>query len=273
MALLGGNYATISQENFQTFNGPPFPLTSSVTQSKLTPTYSLIYKPVSWVSTYATYSESLQNGSPVPLNQGYTNGGQLLPPYLGKQYEIGAKADYAGVLWTVAWFNINKANEYTRFNSDGTFTLLQDGRQVHQGIELTATGNIAPGLRVLGGVTWMDAKVVNSGDPLLDNKRPVNVANNFAKVSLEYDLPFLRGLTLTGGVYYVGKAPADAVNVVWLDSYVTADIGLRYRTILPTGQETIWRLNISNLTNHAYWLSNNYVGAPRTVSFSGTIKF
>jgi iron complex outermembrane receptor protein len=54
---------------------------------------------------------------------------------------------------------------------------------------------------------------------------------------------------------------------------VTEDVGLRYRTTLPTGQETIWRLTVKNLTNHAYWMSNEYVGAPRTIAFSGTVKF
>ncbi len=268
--LLGGNYATIGEQNFQTVF-PPYVLQSAINQSKLTPTYSLIYKPVSWATTYATYSESLQPGQNV--GPGFTNSGQILPPFLGKEYEIGAKADVGGVLLTAAWFNINKANQFAQANPVGLPTFVQDGREIHQGVELTATGNIFPGLRVLGGVTVMDAKVEQAALAIDDNKQPVNVADNFAKVTLEYDLPFLRGLTLTGGAYYVGKSPADAVNVVWLDPYVTEDIGLRYRTMLPAGQESIWRLSVKNLTNHAYWINNTFVGAPRTIAFSGTIKF
>jgi iron complex outermembrane receptor protein len=271
-ALLGVNYATIAQQSFNTVL-PPYGLNSEINQSKLTPTYSLIYKPVSWVTTYATYSESLQAGLVVPSTPAYTNSGQILPPYLGKEYEIGAKANVGGVLLTAAWFNIDKANQYAQPNAVGLPTYVQDGREVHQGVELTATGNIAPGLRILGGVTMMDAKVVQTASITTDNKRPVNVADNFAKATLEYDFPFLRGLTLTGGVYYVGKAPADVVNATWLASYVTADISLRYRTTLPTGQEAIWRLNVKNVANHAHWISNTYVGAPRVVAFSGTIRF
>lgn len=270
-ALLGGNYATISEQNFDIY-GPPFPLTSQETQSKLTPTYSLLFKAVSWDTTYATYSESLQAGAIVPVGQ-YTNGGQILPPYLGKEYEFGNKADVGGVLWTAAWFNLNQANQYGQLNPVGLPTYVQDGREVHQGVELTATGNIVPGLRILGGVTLMNATVVQTASITTDNKQPVNVADQMAKTTLEYDLPFLRGLTLTGGVYYVGKAPADAVNATWLAPYVTEDVGLRYRTTLPTGQETIWRLTVKNLTNHAYWISNEFVGAPRTIAFSGTVKF
>ncbi len=93
------------------------------------------------------------------------------------------------------------------------------------------------------------------------------------KATLEYDLPFLHGLTLTGGAYYFGKQAADAVNAVWIDPFVTEDVGLRYRTKLPTGQEAIYRLNVKNLTNHAYWLNNQFVGQPRTIAFSGQILF
>ena len=53
------------------------PLTTSGTEnhasaydtSKLTPSFSLVYKPTDWVTTYATYIQSLQNGTQV-LNSG-----------------------------------------------------------------------------------------------------------------------------------------------------------------------------------------------------------
>nr|WP_275944909.1 TonB-dependent siderophore receptor [Bradyrhizobium sp. dw_411] len=272
-ALLGVNYANISNQNFNNA-APPFALTSAVDQSRVSPTFSLIYKPVSWISTYATYSESLLPGTFVPdLPAIYTNAGQILPSYVGTEYEFGTKANVGGVLWTAAWFNIDKANQFAQPNPDRTFTYVSDGREVHQGLELTATGNITTGFRILGGVTLMDATVVKTANPATDNKRPVNVADQMAKATLEYDLPFLRGLTLTGGAYYFGKQAADAINSVWIDPFVTEDIGLRYRTTLPSGQEAIYRLSVKNLTNHAYWMNNLFVGAPLTVAFSGQIKF
>ncbi len=50
----------------------------------------------------------------------------------------------------------------------------------------------------------MDSHVVQTANPEAENKRPVGVSDQMAKVTLEYDLPFFRGLTLTGGVYYYG---------------------------------------------------------------------
>lgn len=270
-ALVGENYATIATESYN--QTPPFSLNTGIDESKLTPTASLIFKPAPWISTYSTYSESLFAGAAVPISTAYTNSGAILPPYLAKEYEFGTKASVGGVLLTAAWFNLNKANQYAQSNPDGTLTEVQDGRQVHQGIELTAIGNIATGLRIFGGITVMSAKVVQAANLVDDNKVPISTAEQMAKVTLEYDLPFLHGLTLTGGVYYVGKQPADAINAVWIDPYVTEDIGLRYRTKLPTGQETIFRLNVMNLTNHQYWVAQSRLGDPRTIAFSGQIKF
>lgn len=271
-ALLGVNYATVQEENYNNYT-PPFELTSAIKQSRASPSYSLIYKPVSWISTYATYSESLEPGTFVPNLPFYTNAGSILPPYVGEEYELGVKANVGEVLLTAAWFNIDKANQFARTNPDGTFTYVSDGREVHRGIELTATGNIAAGLRILGGVTLMDATVEKTANPATDGKRPINVSNQMAKTTLECDLPFLHGLTLTGGVYYFGKQAANTINAVWLAPFVTEDIGLRYRTKLWSGQEAIFRLNVKNLTNHPYWMNTGFSGAPRTIAFSGQIKF
>nr|WP_256388649.1 MULTISPECIES: TonB-dependent receptor [unclassified Methylosinus] len=98
------------------------------------------------------------------------------------------------------------------------------------------------------------------------------------KLYVEYRLPFVQGLTLTGGFNYVGPqvgnvfAPTNVRAIEWLPSYVTGDIGLRYETrIFDT--ETIWRLDVTNIANASYWQQTEMLGAPRTVAFSATAKF
>ncbi|WP_412773434.1 TonB-dependent receptor [Nitrobacter sp.] len=270
-ALIGGNYARIAETDFN--RTPPFALQSDQAQTKLTPTASLVFKPVSWASTYVTYSQSFQQGAIVPALPTFTNAGQILPPYLSDEYELGAKANVGGMLLTGALFQINKANQFVQNNGDGTLTYVQDGREIHKGIELTATGKIMPDLRVLGSVTLMDSRVVQTSSPITDDKRPVGVSDRMAKMTMEYDLPFIPGLTLTGGVYYYGPQAVDQINSAFIKSYVTEDLGLRYRTRIPSGQELILRMNVANLTDHAYWMTPNLVGAPRTISFSGQVKF
>lgn len=270
-ALVGANYAKIASDSFN--RTPPFAQNSDIDQARLTPTASLVLKPVSWISTYVTYSQSFEQGALVPALPNYTNAGQILPPFLSDQYELGAKADVGSVLLTGALFQINKANQFIRNNGDGTLTYVQDGREIHRGIELTATGKIMPNLRILGGVTLMDSRVVQTASPATDDKRPVGVSDRMAKVTLEYDLPCIEGLTLTGGVYYYGPQAVDELNTAFIKSYVTEDLGLRYRTRIPSGQELILRMNVANLTDHAYWMNPSSVGAPRAISFSGTVKF
>ena len=111
-ALVGGNYAMLSARNFSTTNGS---LTSSYDQGRLSPSASLIIKPLSWLSTYGTYSESLQPGQVVQNGSGiiYTNNGQTLAPFVGREYEIGAKANVGGMLLTASLFQLTQALQYS----------------------------------------------------------------------------------------------------------------------------------------------------------------
>jgi len=275
-ALVGADYASVKENEFDTTVGSAHSLISAYNKAQLTPTLSLIGKPTPWLSTYFTYSESLQQGAIVPLTGPviYTNAGQVFAPVLGSQYEVGAKADVHGILLTAALFRINKALDVTIANPNGTQTISQDGRQINSGLELTATGNVWEGFRIYGGMTLLDPRVSQyQANPLVDGKQPQNVADILAKVTAEYDLPFAPGLTLTGGVYYTGAQAVDILNTEFLPPFTTEDLGLRYRGKLPTGQEAVFRFIVSNLTNKHYWLDSYYVGAPRSVAMSAQIKF
>ena len=171
-----------------------------------TPTASLLFKPVQWITTYATYIESLEQGTVVGPT--YKNAGAVLDPLVDRQYEVGVKAEVGKMLLATALFEIDKANQYS---DDGTLTgtYVQDGRQVHRGIEFTATGKVIDDLTLWGGATLMHATVEKTNTPSLKGKEPTDVAEFWAKAYAEYNLPFLRGLTLTGGAYYTGPSYAD----------------------------------------------------------------
>jgi len=272
-ALVGANYASVKEDAFGYGTGM---LTTQYDKGQLSPTLSLIGKPAPWFSTYFTYSQSLEEGAIVPASGPivYTNAGQAFAPTLGSQYEVGAKADVHGMLLTAALFRINKALQVTITNPNGTETLNQDGRQINSGLELTATGNVWEGFRIYGGMTLLDPRVSQyQANPLADGKLAQNVASILAKVTAEYDLPFAPGLTLTGGIYYTGAQAVDILNTNFLPSFTTEDLGLRYRGKLPTGQEAVYRLNVSNITNKHYWLDSLYTGAPRTIAMSAQVKF
>lgn len=276
--LAGGNYTTLGTAAFSSAGAT----TSAYDKGALTPSVSLIYKVVPWLTTYATYQQSLQGGGVVQSTGTltFTNNGAILDPYIGNQYEIGAKATIAkNLLLTAALFEIDKANEYNQPNANGTFTLIQSGREVHKGIELTATGKIWDNLTVIAGITAMDARVTNDpANPAFVGSIPAGVSPMSEKIYVEYDLPyfaaapFLRGLTLIGGVHYASDFYVNQPNTTLLPGYAVEDLGLRYTTTYDK-YPLIFRFNVNNITNKAYWVQSTYVGLGRTYLASAQIKF
>ena len=98
--------------------------------------------------------------------------------------------------------------------------------------------------------------------------QPINVA----KVYAEYQLRFIPGLSLNGGVFYTGKQWANETNTDRLPAYTAVDLGLRYTTTAANHPVTL-NLYASNVTNKSYWQNSYYVGSPRNVAFSMNVKF
>ncbi len=259
-ALVGANYSMIQSQSLDSSGARSAP---DYDEARLSPSASLLFKPVETVTLYGSYIEGLEQGGVAPDTA--ANSGQILAPMVSKQKEIGIKGDVGDMLLTAALFDISKAYELTT----GTNVYTQDGRQRHRGVEFTATGKVTDDLTILGGVTFLDAKVEGG---TYEGKRPMNVANVLAKIYAEYEVPTVEGLFLTGGLYHTGKQWATSENNDRLSSYVTADLGLRYTTE-NFGNQLTFRLNVSNITNENYWQNSYYLGAPRTVSFSVQAKF
>ncbi|MFJ1311610.1 TonB-dependent siderophore receptor [Agrobacterium sp. P15N1-A] len=259
-ALVGANYSVIQT---QSLNSAGVRTAPDYDEGRLSPSVSLLFKPIEQVTLYGSYIEGLEQGGVAPTTT--VNSGQIMAPMVSKQKEIGIKGEVGDLLLTAALFDISKAYELT---TDANL-YSQDGRQRHRGVEFTATGKVTDDLTVLGGLTFLDAQVEGG---TYDGKRPMNVANVLAKVYAEYEVPTVEGLFLTGGLYYTGKQWANSVNNDRLPSYVTADLGLRYTTE-NFGNPLTFRLNVSNITDENYWQNSYCLGAPRTVSFSVQAKF
>jgi len=266
-ALIGANYSTLSSTEYDT-NAIE---TSKYDKSELTPTLSLIYKPFEELSSYGTYMEALEPGTIVPDDGRFTNAGEVLPPLVSKQYELGAKySPNPNILISSALFRIEKPNQYS--NNAVPATYVQDGLQVHQGIELSVTGKVTPNLTLIAGGTVMDLSVEESNNPALVGKKPTNVSSRMAKLYAEYRIPGLEGLSVTGGAYYTGEKYGDILNIDTIPSYKTYDLGLRYETNLGNFP-AVFNLNATNLTDEDYWVGAYNIGMPRTVAFSMQTRF
>ncbi|HEY3426129.1 MAG TPA: TonB-dependent receptor, partial [Negativicutes bacterium] len=217
-ALVGMNHAKYRVESEDVVTGV---VSGSYTQSKTTPSIALMFKPHPNVSTYVSYVQGLEVGGSAPT--GTVNAGQMLAPYADNQWETGVKATLGSTDITAALFRINKINQYT---DPGDNVYKQDGRQVHQGLEVTATGKLTDRLTLVSGFTLLHAEITDAADaPTTVGKVPQGMPKRQAKAFLEYAVPGISGLTATAGVNFNGRRPVDAENISFISGVTTYDAG------------------------------------------------
>ena len=244
----------------------------------ITPTLSLIYQATDNLSSYVSYMEALEPGGYVGddmyLGREVINYDATLDPAISKQLELGFKLDLGGMLLTTALFEIDKILEYyVLINNDEQAEFIQDGRQIHRGLEFTATGQLTDNLTLVGGFTLLDAKVdENKQNPELQGNRPGDVADKMFKLYGEYKLSSVPELVLNAGFSHTGSFYSNIDNTEKLDAYTLFDIGARYQLELASTPVTL-RLNISNLTDESYWAGNWYLGEGRRMTLSANFSF
>lgn len=227
---------------------------------EFSPTVSLIYKPTSKLTTYATFAESMEQGETAPT--GTANANQILAPYHDRQYETGVKyAVSDDLLVTLAAFHMTRPLAET---NSVTNIFAVAGTQRNNGVELFAQGNVIPDLSVFGGVTYIDAKLEGTGNAATNDKLVVGVPHYKSDVALDYHPEFAGGFALTGAVHYESARAATNTNNSFAPSYTTLDAGLRYSTAY-SGHHATARLQMLNVTDTRYYSSiadGNIVGSP-----------
>ncbi len=240
----------------------------------VTPTVGVVVKPHTGLSLYVSYAEGIEQGGTAPDTA--VNAREIFDPLRSEQVEIGAKWEITPrALLTVAAFEIDKGLE---FLDPGSNLYVQNGRQVHRGVEATLAGSLGEQLRVIAGAAWLDAAVEATDDPALVGKRPQGVPEWQANLYADYDLsPMLDGLAVNAGLYYGGEKPIDLYETWSADAYVRFDAGLRYRHRVGDQANFIWRLAVENLTDEVYLANTTFgylnFGTPRTVKLSLTVDF
>jgi iron complex outermembrane receptor protein len=271
--MVGLNRALFNTKAYDVGTGR---LTNSYTSTAITPTVSLIFKPLPTIATYATYIESLEPGSQV--GAAFKNAGEQLDPTISKQYEIGVKAELWNMFMTAALFQIERAsviNVGAPGAPNSELTVRQDGLARHKGIELAFRGRLFDSLNLIGGFTYVQSKRIRTQNGTLDGYSLTLAPEYLAKLYAEYDLQFIDGLTLTGGIFYTGSAQFDDLNTVQVPSRTLLDLGARYNANL-FGIDTTFRLDVANITDKRYWSYNAGeigFGSPRTFVFTVETSF
>lgn len=239
-----------------------------------TPAFALVVKPLENVSLYANYIEGLESGTVVPDQ--YANRGQVLPPYRTRQYEAGVKVDWSRITTTASWFDITKPFQIVDTASN---ILTQGGENRNRGVELNVFGEVTPGVRLLGGVMFMDARQAKTQGGTFDGYRSFSIPDTQLNLGGEWDIPFVPGLTWTGRAIYTGSFFADQANAILVPDWNRFDTGIRYTFIGPwQNKPVVVRFNVDNVLNATYWAGANtsrylYLGMPRTYLLSTTFNF
>jgi iron complex outermembrane receptor protein len=237
------------------------------------PNFSVLYKPAPDTSLYASYLEGLEETGTAPANR--ANTGEILPPAVNKQVEIGVKSRaFAGVFAQAALFQITRPQ--TSVDAGNRFVLGGESR--YRGLELSASGEITPRFGVVASMLLMDAEITSVGtsNPRELGKVPENTPQRTFSLFGEYRLPQVPGLALSAGLYHVGKRAVNNRNEAWVGSYTTFALGARYRTRLG-GRPLTLQANLDNATDRDYWATAGNgllgTGAPRTLRVAARMDF
>ena len=155
-----------------------------------TPAYGLIWKPRQDTSVYASYIEGLEEGGTAPLST--NNGGQVLPPGVSKQNELGVRTEAFAGLHALGRVLHHRARDglHQRAPTSSCST----------GAPSTRASNTRPPARsarqlsvYLSGM-FLDAKQTNAQNTALIGKAPDNTPKQTHSLFVDYRPSFLPGV-------------------------------------------------------------------------------
>ena len=258
--------------NSASYNAKDAKTTTVSTSGAFSPTVSGIWTPTSNVTAYFTYASSVEESDQAPATA--INANAFLAPYHDEMFQAGVKyAPVANLLLTADAFRMTRP--YATTLTDNIFQVI--GQQRDQGFETFAQGNLLTSLSVLGGFTYIDARLLNSGNPATSGGMIVGVPRWKSDVTLDWHPGFLHGLAFSGTAHYESDRAATDINNSIAPQYATLDVGARYATRVLR-HDVIARVGAINVTNKHYYSSiadgnivgspganTAYLGAPRTV--------
>ncbi|QMV19052.1 TonB-dependent receptor plug domain-containing protein [Granulicella sp. 5B5] len=262
--------------------------TGGSNKNGISPSASVMYKPTSWTTAYATYASSLQQGDIAPVSAALVNSGAVLPPYRSKEWEVGFKSDGLPLNLTTALFRLERpfadTIAYNGSTTQNIFAIV--GQQVNFGAEISGQGTLFHRLLVDGGFTALNARLNNTNVASTNGKRFVGIPGYKSNILSEYRVPGVKNLSITGDWQFVGQRPQDDQNLHTTTAYNTFDFGFRYAHPVFTKMATL-RFTCDNITDTRYYstiaagditgsnASSNvaHLGSPRTISTSLQFAF
>jgi iron complex outermembrane receptor protein len=256
--------------------------TGEYRKDAITPVVGLVFKPIDHVSLYANRIEALVQGATAPAISGglnIVNVGEVLPPFRSTQYEVGGKLTLSAVTATLSLFTTERATAIaTALPAPANAARFEaSGLQRNRGIELSIQAEPVEGLRLIAGGSVIDARLRRQTNGLNEGRKVAGVPDHLINGNVEWDLPFVPALTVTGRIVHTGEQPANAANTLSLPNWTRFDLGARYVAVVGDRPLTL-RFGIDNVANERYWATafdssrpDLLQGAPRTIKLSASI--
>ncbi|MBP7451329.1 MAG: TonB-dependent receptor [Ottowia sp.] len=237
--------------------------------SATTPAAALLVKATDKLSVYGNYIEGLSQGATAPATA--ANAGEVFAPFKSKQKEVGVKLDLGGFGATVSLFEITRPSAYT----DPVSNIYSfGGEQRNRGLEFGFFGEPLRGVRLMGGIAYTQAKLTKTAGGVNQGRYATALPQWQGKLGVEWDVPAVQGLTLTGNALSMSKQYINADNSLSVPGRTVFDLGVRYAVRVADRPVTL-RAGVQNVANKAYWAGalTSGTGAPRTFVASASIDF
>ncbi len=247
--------------------------TSTVEDSAFTGRAGLLYAFENGFSPYVSYATSFEP------ELGTNAAGAPFAPTEGRQVEAGLKYQIPGTnsLLTLSAFDLVQQNLVVR--NALTNSAEQVGEVTVRGVELEGKINLWKGWDLLASYAYSHSEVTHATDGTEGNRVPY-VPRHQASAWLNHTVSSgpLDGLSVGGGVRYVGASFGDLRNTAEAPSYTLFDAAVRVdlKAVSPALAGAEFAVNAANIFDKTYVSSCNdlnscYWGTGRTIR--GTLTY
>lgn len=272
---LGGRFQAVEQQDKLD--------NTTADASRFSPMLMAAWVPSSDLVVYGNYMEDLEPG--VVNTDLVTDETRMADPRVSRQFEIGVRKNWGDIVTTLNAFQITRPG-YWRGNTAAVETLAgqEQGKERNRGIEFNTYANLLNNtLRPTFGLMYLQSRVKDYPDSQDNLVNGVQVANPriIAKAGVEWDTPFIQGLTLNSNIQHFGKSYQDTQKQYAFPSHTLVDVGARYKTKLGSKNTLTVSGSVENLFNKNYWQvqrgqydrSFAVVGMPRTYWLKAELEF
>ncbi|WP_246728941.1 TonB-dependent siderophore receptor [Methylosinus sp. RM1] len=277
--MVGGRYDLLSQRErmfdpFGVLAGEPTIGLSKGINGYFSPRGGILYRPWSSTHLFVAFGQSLIPNTGVRLR-----GGDAPAPQRDTQYELGLKQGFPdhNLVFGIGLFDVTRDHVaiVDPANPSGFYSIVT-GQQHSHGVELNASAELIPNLRIEGAATFVHAVVSKDsnsrsqlGSDLLGAPRRVY------SVSANYDFDFgpFAGLAIGASYYYASRAQATLPNAYGFT--VASQRMLGASLSCRVNDKMKLEVNASNLMDRANFTSNGalFRGEPRSISLGLQFRY